>query len=393
MLLHVVSLLLLLLAGGYFINAARLRCVKLKQQLTQQEALLLHQQQAVDAMLGELKDLVVRMDRQGRVLWANAGAKRTLPFPTLNPGATNSATNSVLSMMQMQRDPDWEPRLQQALQQLPKLSTFPTLHLNDHGSEKKQSFSLQLLPLGENQALLLCNDITQSLHQHQQRDELFTNLMHDLKTPLTSLLGYSDTLTTLGDNRAVREEAVAAIARGAKRINRLLDSLMTLASSEHMQQDKRLDCNVVTVARLVMDGIQDVAKTHEVTLELQTDGAINPVTMVANNCERMLFNVVENAVNHAPPGSVVTILLRNDGALLHIEVADHGCGVAKEYIPRLTERFYRLDTSRSKKGHGLGLAIVAEQIKQCGGVIKIRNNLPTGLLVAMKIPFSLPDDN
>ncbi|MDQ6964110.1 MAG: ATP-binding protein, partial [Mariprofundales bacterium] len=213
--------------------------------------------------------------------------------------------------------------------------------------------------------------------------------------PLTTLIGYSNTLTTLGDNRQIREEAGAAIARGAKRVNRLLDGLMALASSG--ADTTIINCNPVEVTELVVDAITDISCASQLTIELNIDDQLrnrpHHVEMAATNFERMLFNVVENSVNSAPANSTITITLSKDGDMLEIEVADHGCGVAKQHIPHLTERFYRVDSSRSQGGHGLGLAIVAEQIELCHGTIEIRNNLPTGLLVTMRIPFSLPDDN
>jgi len=389
---HLLPLLLLLLLAWSVMRPLRRRIVTLEQEVAGQRDQSLRQQQAVDTMLSQLKDMVVRMDRQGRVLWANPRAKEKLPLPMLESSAPNDGLHDVLSMMQMQRDPDWGQRLHQALQRLPELSVLPKLHMNDNGSGNILSFSLQLLPLGDDQALLLCNDITQSLRQQQQKDALFANLMHDLKTPLTSLIGYSDTLTTLGDNKQVREEAGAAISRAAKRVNRLLDGLMALSSHGFDAQGQEMvGCSASVVVHLVLDGIQDVARARQVQVELQMDASLEDVVvaMAADSCERMLFNVVENGVNHAPVESVVQVRVRSDGAMLRIEVADHGCGVAKENIPRLTERFYRLDSSRSQGGHGLGLAIVAEHLKQCGGELTIRNNLPTGLLVTMKVPFAV----
>jgi len=382
-----------LLAFWYAISPLRRHNTRLKQELAQQQEIHTRQQQSVDTMLGQLKDMVVRMNRQGRVLWANPRAKKILPLPITDAAASSEQANCILSMTQMQRDPDWGKRLQQALDQLPEPSNLPTLHMDNNGTGNQLSFSLEMLPLGDDQALLLCNDITERLRQQHQKDELLANLMHDLKTPLTNLIGYSDTLKTLGDNKQIREEAGAAIARGAKRVNRLLDALMALASSVQEPNDLPPSCNPLDVTQLVIDGIKDSANQHHVTLLLQADSPANPVMMAATSFERMLFNVVENGVNHAPPDTAVTITLSQASTMLQIQVADQGCGVAKEHIPRLTERFYRLDSSRSQGGHGLGLAIVAEQIKLCGGSMTIKNNLPTGLLVTLKVPFSLPDDN
>ncbi|MDX8413428.1 MAG: ATP-binding protein [Mariprofundales bacterium] len=393
MLSHFAALLLLLVAVWYYISPLRRRCLRLKRERTELRQRLTAQQQSMDTMLGQLKDMVVRMDRQGRVLWANPRAKKILPLPATDAAASSKQPNCILSMTQMQRDPDWGKRLQQALDQLPEPSKLPTLHMDNNGTESLLSFSLEILPLGDDQALLLCNDITERLRQERQKDELLANLMHDLKTPLTNLIGYSETLKTLGDNKQIREEAGAAIARGAKRVNRLLDALMALASSTQKPNSLPPSCNPIDVTQLVIDGIKDSANLHHVTLSLQADSQANHVMMTATSFERMLFNVVENGINHAPSNTAVTITLSQVSTMLQIQVADQGCGVAKEHLPRLTERFYRLDSSRSQGGHGLGLAIVAEQIKLCGGSMTIRNNLPTGLLVTLNIPLSLPDDN
>ncbi len=342
-------------------------------------------QQEMDAMLGRLKNLVVRMDREGHVLWANPRAKALLPIP--------DEGDRRLSMVQMQRDPEWGDRLRQALQRLPEQSALPVLQVDNNGSGEVLSFSLQLLSLGEDQAVLLGSDISALLQQQRQREELFTNLMHDLKTPLTSLIGYSDTLATLGENSQVREEAVAAISRASRRVNRLLDGLLTLARAEQRARDESARCDPFGVVALVMDDLCDLARDRQVTLEFRhpEEGTVGALAMSKDACERVLFNVVENAINHAPAGSVVTIALRQAGRKeAQLSVADLGCGAPKEKIPHLTERFYSLDGSRTRGGHGLGLAIVAEELQRCGGKVEICNNLPSGLLVTMTIPTSLP---
>ncbi|MDQ6965122.1 MAG: hypothetical protein Q9M13_09415, partial [Mariprofundales bacterium] len=193
MLPHLTALLLLLAAIWYYISPLRQRSARLTEELIQLRNQLIDQQRSIDTMLGQLKDIVVRMDRQGRVLWANSQAERRLSLPTNDSTTSGALHSSQLSMIQLQRDPEWGSRLQQALQRLPERSELPTMQLSDNGSGNLSSFSMQLLPLGDDQALLLCNDITESLQQQQQKDELITNLMHDLKTPLTTLIGYSNT--------------------------------------------------------------------------------------------------------------------------------------------------------------------------------------------------------
>lgn len=356
---------------------------RLRQQRRMLEAEIDRREQEMDAMLGRLKSLVVRMDRAGRVLWANPRARELLPIP-------DDGAQEPLSVAQMKRDPEWGARLQRALDALPASTPLPVLQVEGDGAGDSCSFALQLLPLGTGQALLLGNDISESLRQQEQRERLFVNLMHDLKTPLTSLIGYSDTLAAMGEIPEVRTESIAAIRRAARRVNRLLDGLLELARAGQGGRRGGV-CDPRAVAEQVVEEARDYAGTRGVRLRLEcSDGLPERVAMAGDACDRVLFNVVENAIRHAPEGSVVTIRLHaTDGGVV-LSVADVGCGVPGEKIPRLTERFFTLDGSRAGGGHGLGLAIVAEELERCGGRLEIRNNLPCGLLVTMAIPAALP---
>ncbi|MDX8409504.1 MAG: ATP-binding protein [Mariprofundales bacterium] len=388
MFLHLGLLIAMVLVFSFVVGGSGRRLRRRIRQLKEENQQLTQHQEQVDAMLDAMRDVVVRLDQQGEVLQANDKGRRLLGFKidVIQGEKTMVGGDELHSVTQMAWGPKWRQQMEQALQRLPQPTHFSALEIDYNGGEH-MVLDPALVPLGEDQALFLASDISATMEQQREKEALFANLMHDLKTPITSLIGYSNGLQTMGDDPEMRHHALGAIGRAAKRVNRLFDALLALYSAEEAAVTSG-ESDLAQVSALVMDGLYDQAKEAQVELLLTVSDISTVVSMPADAAERVLTNVVENAITHSPVGGKVEIVLSQQDQRLCVVVCDDGCGVSQEKIPHLTERFYRVDTARSSSdGHGLGLAIVDELLTNYGGDMAISNRLPAGLQVKIHIPL------
>ncbi|MEP7084832.1 MAG: phosphate regulon sensor histidine kinase PhoR, partial [Betaproteobacteria bacterium] len=223
-----------------------------------------------------------------------------------------------------------------------------------------QILSLQLIPFGESDRLLLSRDVTAIERAETIRRDFVANVSHELRTPLTVLSGFLE----LNEEGPPRDPAVARrqsqlMREQADRMARLVEDLLTLSRLESdsvIAPDIRVDVPVV-LQQLANDAESLSAGRHRFRWVVEDDLAI-----AGNERElRSAFsNLISNAIRYTPDGGEISVTWRRAGGQAEFAVADSGIGIGPEHIPRLTERFYRVDTGRSREtgGTGLGLAIV-----------------------------------
>jgi len=352
-------------------------------QLKDDYNIVVAKQSQSESVLDAMREVVLVLDRQGGILQANRMARQLFPFET--PSGATLSDQELISIAQMAWGVQWQRQMELALARLPNPTHFPPLEIAYNGGSQ-MVLAAELVDLGEDRALFLGRDISLSVEQKREKEALFANLMHDLKTPLTSLIGYSNTIETMGDDPEVRQHAAGAIGRSAKRVNRLLDALLALHSAGGDVDDPC--CVLDEVVNLMVDGVCDPADEAGIALHVQlcAEESVR-VAMPRDACERVLTNVVENAIAYSPQGREVQLLCVLEPEWVVLRVLDEGCGVSQEKIVHLTERFYRVDRARgSHEGHGLGLAIVDELLQKFGGSMTITNRLPVGLQVELRLP-------
>ena len=214
-------------------------------------------------------------------------------------------------------------------------------------------------------------DLTAARRLEAMRVDFVANASHELRTPLASLLGFIETLQGPARNDPAARERFLAIMRGqARRMARLVDDLLSLSRIELREHVAPRDPVVLApVLRQVIEAHGPLAAEEGVALVLE--GAEETVTVPGDRDElvRVVENLVENAVKYGGAGGRVEVGLALEGGVAEIRVRDHGPGIAPEHLPRLTERFYRVDAaeSRQKGGTGLGLAIVKHILNRHGG--------------------------
>ena len=242
--------------------------------------------------------------------------------------------------------------------------------------------------------LITFDDVSDRLAIARMRADFVANASHELRTPLASLTGFIETLLGPARNDPVTSEKfLRVMLEQARRMRRLIDDLLTLSRAEmraHTRPTDRVD--LVAVVRHVGDAMQPLAAEHSVVL--QVEAPAETVTMIGDRDEliQLVQNLTENAVRYGASGERVEIRLKTKGdgrASATIEVEDHGPGIAPEHLPRLTERFYRVDVgaSRQMKGTGLGLAIVKHIVQRHGGQLKVTSDPGQGATFAVELPL------
>jgi len=330
--------------------------------------------QRLDVLLSAVNEVVMRVDRTGRVMAANALASKRF--------AMHLQHTLPQSMLLFFREPDWHKDYIAALKRLPEPSSLPDMEVDG------RVLSPRLAPLGEDQALLLCVDMTETYKLEAQRRTFLSNLMHDLKTPLTSLLGYARSMDKFGDDEGFRKEAAQVIADEAKHVNHLLDALLTLDQIEFAPKEEDACCEAEDVLHQVCDMLLSQCKEKGIELVCDAGPEDTALAIIDDELERIVTNLLVNAVNHAPANSEVKVSLTVAEQVGSIVIEDQGEGIPEKKLSRVTERFYRVDKARARKdgGHGLGLAIVKELVEKNDGELKLSNLMPHGLRAEITLP-------
>jgi two-component system phosphate regulon sensor histidine kinase PhoR len=252
-------------------------------------------------------------------------------------------------------------------------------------------------PGGRTLLLLTFHDLTPLYRVEQMRADFVANASHELRTPLAALSGFIDTL--LGparDDAAAREKFLGIMQTQAGRMARLIDDLLSLSRIElraHVNPDVSID--LVTIVRQVLDSLQTLAKERDVKLMLAAPN--NPIIVRGDRDEltRLFENLVENGLKYGASGKRVEVRIdvAKDASGKHdeakIAVRDYGPGIAPEHVPRLSERFYRVDVgqSRAEGGTGLGLALVKHILNRHQGRLQIDSTLGQGSTFTAAIPL------
>jgi two-component system phosphate regulon sensor histidine kinase PhoR len=244
--------------------------------------------------------------------------------------------------------------------------------------------------------LMTFNDLSPLRRVEEMRADFIANASHELRTPLAALLGFVETLQgTAKDDPAAREKFLAIMQGQATRMARLIDDLLSLSRielNEHLQPDTPVD--LARIVRQVIDGLQTLARDRDV--EIKVAAPQEPLIVLGDRDEliRALENLVENALKYGAAGKRIDITLTRAQTRVgtpeaRVAVRDFGPGIAPEHLPRLTERFYRVDIadSRAQGGTGLGLALVKHVLNRHGGRLAIESTLGAGATFTMHLPL------
>jgi two-component system phosphate regulon sensor histidine kinase PhoR len=252
------------------------------------------------------------------------------------------------------------------------------------GARARSSLAVWVRPYGEGMKLLLSQDITERERNEAMRRDFVANVSHEIRTPLTVLAGFIETLGSLPLTEVERKRVVELMTQQTERMQLLVADLLTLAQLEGSPRpgiETWVDMDKL-FQRVAADGQALSGGRHPFQLRGPRDcGMHGELAGAEGELLSAMGNLVSNAVRYTPSGGQISLVWRDraDGGA-EFEVQDTGVGVAREHLPRLTERFYRVDGSRSREtgGTGLGLSIVKHVVARHGGELDIQSELGKG---------------
>jgi len=317
-----------------------------------------------------LPDAVVVLGENGEIEWANEKAGDYLGIRWPQDGRQR-----ILNLI---RNPELISYLNQL--ELEQQHSDKALQI-DSPINTDLKLEIRITPYGEIQKLLVARDVTTIQRIHQMRKDFIANASHELRTPLTVISGY---LEEFADDMEVCPETwkphLEQMRKQSERMRRLINDLLQLSSLEMIKEHEETEPVMVPdLLTSVYQEAQTMSGMMEHIFYLDTD----PELWIRGN-QRELYsafsNLVNNAVQHTSERGIIRIHWYADKEGAHLEVADNGEGIAPEHIPRITERFYRVDKDRSREkgGTGLGLAIVKHVLARHGGNLHIDSRLGKG---------------
>lgn len=260
---------------------------------------------------------------------------------------------------------------------------------------RDQRIQMQVATIAPGRRVVHLIDRTTSYAAERARVDFVANASHELRTPLAAIIGFIETLDdeNAGADPQVRARFLEVMMKEARRMQRLIDDLISLSRIEAEKY------NLPTTPVVLQDLIEEVAgelRDEEgearADLVLAVDDDVPPVAGDRDQLSQVIHNLVGNALKYGRKGAPVTVGLRRDGTtLIRLSVADQGEGIKADHIPRLTERFYRVDSGRSRSlgGTGLGLAIVKHIVERHRGRLDIVSALGVGTTVSILLPTAM----
>jgi signal transduction histidine kinase len=345
---------------------------EMHRQLGERFAELRHEQAESAALVDSMVEGVIAADARGRVVTANPAAQRLLgyapsqalpPLPELfRVKAAREAVDAVLRGEPVQdRQIETDGRV----------------------------VLLNARPLPAGGAVLVLHDLTEVRRLETVRRDFVANVSHELKTPLTSISGYAETL--LGDrpDEPTARRFLETIVGNARRMQRLVDDLLDLSRIESGRwQPAPVDVDVASAARDAWSALAERARPRRIELALDIAAGAASVTADPEALGQVLTNLMDNSLRYTREGGRITCGSRTVGGGVAVSIRDEGPGIPAEHLPRIFERFYRADPSRSREegGTGLGLAIVKHLVEAHGGSVLAESDLGSGTVVTCFFP-------
>ncbi len=359
-------------------------------------------QRQLETLLNSMQDAVIAISADGLVQWANQPMDRLVP----------QRTRLNAPVVETIRDPDFLAAVKAATTNKKVETTRATSIVPG------RAFDVTAAPLPDGGAVAVLRDLTETERVEKTRRDFIANVSHELRTPLTSIQGYSETLLDLSaDNTAPNREFLEIIRKNAARMARLTEDLLTLARVE--SGETRFDTEPVPPVELLRDAeesFREIARGQGVDLQI-VGVPILPVDTTESGAEKsageksavellpavsadreaihqVFSNLIDNAMKYGRTGGRIMLGARpvKQGIEFGVEfyVQDFGAGIASEHLPRLFERFYRVDKARSREsgGTGLGLAIAKHIMLAHGGSIRAESELGHGSTFLFSLPIA-----
>jgi len=348
-------------------------------------------QRQLETLLNSMQDAVIAVSADGLVQWANRPMNRLVP----------QGTRLHQPVVETIRDPDFLASVKEAI------TTHEVKTARATSIIPGRAFDVTAAPLPDGGAVAVLRDLTETERVEKTRRDFIANVSHELRTPLTSIQGYAETLLDgTPENGAPTREFLEIIRKNSSRMSRLTEDLLTLARVE--SGETRFDAESVPPAELLHDAeesFREIARTHGIELQIQDSPAHHlqsrnfpgpnplpenlPSVLADREAIHQVFsNLIDNALKYGAAGGRIVLGARAVPHAVEFFVQDFGAGIASEHLPRLFERFYRVDKARSREsgGTGLGLAIAKHIMLAHGGSIRAESELAHGSTFLFTLP-------
>jgi two-component system phosphate regulon sensor histidine kinase PhoR len=360
----------------------------------------------LEAVLSGMVEGVLVIDHAGRIQLSNQRADSLFRV---------AGNDSLIGqpLINVSRDPDLQELVRAVMNGDTKPPLVREITLEGAGRE---SLQVTATPIDEPEGsprlfILVFHDITALKRLEATRRDFVANVSHELRTPLTAIRGYAETLRAGAiEDPKLAARFVGVIERHSERLGRLIDDLLTLSDLELGRAElQRVPMLLGSAVDAAIDLVREKAERGQVDIHREIPAEVPAVYADPDRVEQVLVNLIDNAVKYTRAGGRVTVSARladpggngasgptrevQHGRWIEIRVADTGIGVPKHDLPRLTERFYRVDKARSRElgGTGLGLAIVKHIVQAHGGLLRIESEVGHGTCVHVYLPAARAD--
>ncbi len=345
------------------------------------------QRTELETLLASLGEGVVAVDADERILHINHRAAELL--------GTGPEAARRHDLREVIRHPELQQVILRAMQSGEPSETDVVLR-----SERETYLQGRAVPLrapagGIRGAVIVLNDLTRIHRLMAMRRDFVANVSHELKTPLTSIGGFVETMLDADPpSPDDQRRFLHIVQRQVHRLQSLVDDLLGLARIEQQAEQGTLETDEADARAVVDDAVEicrQTAADRGVAIDVEVVDGLS-ARMNSDRVTRAVVNLLDNAIKHSESGSRVQVTCRADGADLEFSVADHGCGIEAHHLPRLFERFYRVDKARSRRegGTGLGLAIVKHIVQAHGGQVSVESRPGEGSRFSFRIPRAGP---
>jgi two-component system, OmpR family, phosphate regulon sensor histidine kinase PhoR len=329
-------------------------------------------QRQLETLLNSMQDAVIAVSPDGRVQWANRGMDRLVP----------QRTRLQAPVVETVRDPQFLAAIRSATDGKKFASARAASIVPG------RSYDVTAAPLPGGGAVAVLRDLTETERVEKTRRDFIANVSHELRTPLTSIQGYTETLLDSTTDNGHVHEFLEIVRKNAARMSRLTEDLLTLARVESGEQ--RFAAQPTSPGDLLEDAVESFremarAQGIELTIEEVSSTRVNADREAIH---QVFSNLIENAMKYAASGGKIVVGARDCERGVEFYVRDFGPGIASEHLPRLFERFYRVDKARSREsgGTGLGLAIAKHITLAHLGSIRAESELNHGSTFLFTLP-------
>jgi two-component system phosphate regulon sensor histidine kinase PhoR len=339
-------------------------------------------QRQLETLLNSMQDAVIAVSADGLVQWANQPMDRLVP----------QGTRLHQPVVETIRDPDFLATVKEAASSREVKTSRATSIVSG------RAFDVTAAPLPDGGAVAVLRDLTETERVEKTRRDFIANVSHELRTPLTSIQGYAETLLdSTPENVSPNREFLEIIRKNSSRMSRLTEDLLTLARVE--SGETRFEPEAVPPAELLHDAeesFREIARSHGIELQIKDfspneDSPVLHLRSVLADREaihQVFSNLIDNALKYGAAGGRIVLGARAVPHAVEFFVQDFGAGIPSEHLPRLFERFYRVDKARSREsgGTGLGLAIAKHIMLAHSGSIRAESDLAHGSTFLFRLP-------